>query len=135
MDYTGWPALVKILAGSMTVSIIVSRAVSGLAVSINTIIVPVVITSAISAVITIVVAMPVSAAISGRSPPGSIIIWAPVIIVAYPAIADANRKPPTRIWIIMYPVSIGDRSWIIVPAMPWPVIISCTIHYRSTIGI
>jgi hypothetical protein len=138
MDHTGRSALVDILTDSLMISVAVSGTVTGAAAGIDTILITMVISMIITSVIAVIVPMPVTVTVSGRSPPGGIIIVVirPLVIsVTHPTIAYANRESPSGKGIVMNTKAISYRSRIVIPAIPGPVMVTRPIHNGTPIGI
>jgi hypothetical protein len=84
--------------------------------------------------ITPVVSMPVSVAVP---PAVSVMIspGPPTIAWIVTAKANANGKAPSGIRVIMYTVTIGWVTRIIIVPVPWIIIITCSVYYNTTIYI
>ncbi len=80
------------------------------------------------------IAIIVRGSVIGRAP--MVISWTP-IGVTVPAVRRAKTKAyaPSVPWIVAYRKSVSVVMMVIVPPVPWIIIVACTVNYGRPIHV
>ena len=85
-----------------------------------------------SRIITSAIAMPVTVPVASGAPIAKAI---GMETPTHPSKTDAKREAPARDWIVMDPKTKSDRSWVVIVAVPGPVVIARSVDHDTTVDI